>query len=176
MSQYQPTTLRIYMYCAYRGAKHTATRACVFSEAAQKHSGLLQLRGDGGGCCGPGRLFVCDAALRRELRCRQVCERWMRRCKLFPRGLLQRNSEFFAPADEPPDGPMRLAKRHSFRRQEIREIRRQREAAGGLPHALFIEVRRAEHLREHGEHGEHGIHGVEERLLVFLQVLRVTER
>src|SRR3712207_3472833 len=142
----------------------------LYSKAAEKSSGFFQLRSDGAGRRGPAASLVGDAALWREELCGQVRERPMRRRKLLSGDLLQRNSEFLAPADQHSDGPVRLSERYASRGQEVRELRRQREATGGLGHAFLVEPRRAEHIWQDGEHGEYGVHRVEERLLVLLQI------
>jgi hypothetical protein len=68
---------------------------------------------------------------------------------------------------------VRLPERDSPSCQEVRELRRQREAAGLLRHASTVEGGRAKHLWKHREYAEDRIHGVEEGLFILLEVLRV---
>src|SRR5919112_1034068 len=86
-----------------------------------------ELLPDGIGTSGAGGTLVLHASSRREQTCGHLRERGMRRRELLWRHILERDSQFLAPPDEPPDGVMGFAERNSLRREEIRELRRQGE-------------------------------------------------
>src|SRR5918997_259052 len=122
-----------------------------------------------------GALLVGHAPLRRQQLARQLRERRVRRREVVLRYLFERASALLAPADELPDRPVRFAERDALRGQEVRELGREREPARGPQRPFPIEACGADHLGHHGEHALYGVHRIEERLLVLLQVLGVTE-
>src|SRR5215210_4937182 len=166
-------------YVASRDERKAPSREAATKDLAvcvQEPPGGCELQLDGPGSGRARALLVGHAPLGCQQLARQLRERRVGRRELLPRHLLQRYPELLAPPDEPTHRPVRLAERHAPRRQEVRELRRERESTGGLRHPLAVEAGRAEHLGQHGEHKENGVYRVEERLFVLLQVLGVAER
>src|ERR671917_208602 len=132
------------------GLRHLLGVSESASSAVQYPPGLPQLPLDGTRRGGAGALLVGDATFGREQPPGKLSERRVRGDELLVGHLFERQAELLAPSDEPPDGVVRVPERHAPGRQEVRELRRERETACGPAHPLAVEAGRAEHLGEDG--------------------------
>ena len=72
---------------------------------------------------------------------------------------------------------VRLAKGQAFLNQVVRQIGgRGKTLKGGPAHGCYVDLDAADHVGKHAQARSQGVDGVEQRLLVFLVVLVISQR